>query len=119
LAHALVLWGFCGATIGIARHITSLENALIIHAIAVPIITFLISLNYYKKFSYTNPAPTAVIFVSVIIALDAGIVAPFLEKSYAMFTNVLGTWIPFGLIFLSTYITGLFCRGGTGPTPNN
>jgi len=112
LAHAFVLWALCGATIGIAFQITSHGTAIIIHAIGAPIIALIISLHYYKKYNFTNPAPTAVIFVLLIIALDAGVVAPFIEKSYEMFTSGLGTWILFGLIFLSTYLTGLFCRDG-------
>jgi hypothetical protein len=40
------------------------------------------------------------------MVMDAGIVAPVFEKSYVMFKSVLGTWIPFILIFLATYITG-------------
>jgi hypothetical protein len=39
--------------------------------------------------------------------LDAGIIAPLAEKSFVMFTSILGTWIPFGLIFLATYLVGM------------
>jgi len=39
--------------------------------------------------------------------MDAGIVAPVFQRSYNMFLNPIGTWIPFGLIFLATYFTGL------------
>jgi hypothetical protein len=28
------------------------------------------------------------------------------ERSFAMFGSILGTWIPFGLIFITTYLTG-------------
>jgi hypothetical protein len=33
--------------------------------------------------------------VGIVVALDAFIVAPLIERSYAMFTSPLGTWIPF------------------------
>jgi hypothetical protein len=42
----------------------------------------------------------------VVIFMDLFLVALFIEKSFAMFTSLLGTWIPFGLIFTATYITG-------------
>jgi hypothetical protein len=29
------------------------------------------------------------------------------ERSFAMFRRVLGTWLPFALIFLSTSLTGV------------
>jgi len=36
------------------------------------------------------------------------VVATFIEKSYAMFASILGTWIPFALIFGSTYLVGVY-----------
>jgi len=33
-------------------------------------------------------------------------IAIFIEKSFDMFKSAIGTWIPFALIFFSTYITG-------------
>jgi hypothetical protein len=65
---------------------------------------------YYKKFNYTSPINTAFIFLFFVIAMDAGLFAPVFEKSYGMFKSILGTWIPFSLIFLSTYIIGLIIR---------
>jgi len=107
LIHAFVLWALCGATIGIGRSFATMETTLLIHAIGVPIFAIIVSMVYYKKFNYTTPVQTASIFLLFVIAMDAGLVAPILEKSYDMFKSVLGTWIPFALIALSTYITGL------------
>jgi hypothetical protein len=110
LIHAFIVWVLCGATIGIGRSITTMELTLIIHAIGAPIFAASISLIYYKKFNYSSPVQTAFIFLFFIIAMDAGVVAPVFEKSYEMFKSVLGTWIPFALIFLSTYVTGLILK---------
>ena len=112
--HAFVGWALCGATIGIGRTITTMEITLIVHAIAAPIIFSVVTTVYYRKFAYTNPLATAIIFVGIVIAMDAGLVAPVFEKSYEMFTNLLGTWIPFGLIFLSTYLTGYLLSKSNG-----
>ncbi len=38
--------------------------------------------------------------------MDAELATLFIEKSFDMFRNPIGTWIPFVLIFLSTYIVG-------------
>ena len=108
IVHAFIGWALCGATIGIGRATTTMEATLIIHAIAAPIIFSIITTIYYKKFAFTKPLATAVIFVGFVIAMDAGLVAPVFEKSYEMFESLLGTWIPFAFIFVSTYITGLF-----------
>jgi hypothetical protein len=40
-------------------------------------------------------------------------VAPVFERSYAMFRSVRGTWLPFGLIFLVTWIVGRRIGGRT------
>jgi len=105
---ALTGWALCGATIGIGRALTTMEATLIIHAIAAPVIFAVISVIYFRKYAYTGPLKTAVIFVGIVVIMDAGLVAPFFEGSYGMFRSPLGTWIPFTLIFLSTYLTGLY-----------
>jgi hypothetical protein len=110
LIHAFIVWALCGATIAVGRSLTTIELALIIHVIGAPIFACLVSMVYYKKFNYTSPISTAFIFLFFVIAMDAGLVAPVFEKSYGLFKSILGTWIPFSLIFLSTYITGLIIK---------
>jgi hypothetical protein len=108
LFHALVGWGLCGAVMGIGRKLWGIETALVVHAVAAPVIFVVLSWIYFKKFHYTRPMPTAGIFTAVIVAMDAGLVAPFFEKSYAMFASIPGTWIPFALIFIATWVTGKY-----------
>ena len=108
LAHAFVGWMLCAATMGIGMAATTLNNALIIHAVAAPIFFAGVSLVYFRKFNYTAPLRTALIFVAFVIAMDFFLVAMVINRSFDMFTSLLGTWIPFALIFTSTYLTGLF-----------
>jgi len=108
LAHAFTGWALCAATIGIGMSVTSLENALILHAIAAPLIFAGVSTVYFRKFNFTTPLRTAVIFTAFVIAMDFFVVAMLVNRSFEMFTSLLGTWIPFALIFLSTYLTGRF-----------
>ncbi len=84
-----------------------MEITLILHAIGAPVFFAMITLIYFKNFNYTTSLHTAVIFVSFVIFMDVFLDALFIEKSFAMFTSILGTWIPFLFIFLATYITGL------------
>jgi hypothetical protein len=107
-AHALIGWGLCGAIIGIGRSVTTMQNTLIIHAIGAPVIFSVITLVYFRFFGYTSPLQTAAIFFSLVVLLDASVIAPFVEKSFGMFASVLGTWIPFALIFIAAYVTGLW-----------
>ena len=108
LVHAFVGWALCGAIIGIGRQIMSMETTLIVHAIGVPLIFVMLSFIYFKQFNYTTPLQTAIIFLAFVVGMDVFVIAPFVEKSFAMFASILGTWIPFALIFLATYLTGLY-----------
>jgi hypothetical protein len=107
LAHAFVGWMLCAATMGIGMSISSLENALVVHAIAAPIFFAIVSLVYFRKFNFTTPLQTAVIFTAFVITMDFFVVAILINRSLEMFASMLGTWIPFALIFTSTFLTGL------------
>jgi len=103
---AFIGWALCGSVVGIGRAFLSMENTLILHAVLVPIIFSLLSLIYFKYFHFTTPLLTAIIFVASAILLDIFIVSIFIEKSFEMFKSILGTWLPFSLIFIATYQTG-------------
>jgi len=106
LAHAFIGWALCAATMGIGMATLSMQNALIVHAIGAPVFFTVISLIYFNKFNYTTPLQTALIFVSFVIVVDFFVVALLINRSLEMFTSILGTWIPFALIFGSSYLTG-------------
>ena len=105
--HAFIGWALCAATMGIGMAVTSIQTASIVHAIGAPIFFAGVSFNYFKKYNYTSPLKTAMIFVSFVIIVDFFLVAMLINKSFDMFTDPLGTWIPFALIFASTYLTGV------------
>ena len=107
VVHALVGWVLCAATIGISFQLVPHPTGLIIHAIAAPIFFMGLSLNYFSRFRFTSPLATAALFLGIVMVMDFFVAALLIQRSLVMFASVLGTWIPFGLIFLSTYITGL------------
>jgi hypothetical protein len=117
LAFAFIGWAICGAIMGIGRTVTSLENTLVIHAIGAPIVFAVLTYIYIRKFNYTTPLQTARVFLAFVVGMDVFVVAMFIEKSFAMFASILGTWIPFALIFLSTYLTGAALRKNHGRLP--
>ncbi|MFB0565312.1 MAG: hypothetical protein ACETWK_06485, partial [Candidatus Aminicenantaceae bacterium] len=61
---------------------------------------------YFKKFNITSPLQTAFIFVAIVVLLDFFVVALLINRSFEMFFSPIGTWIPFTLIFSSTYLIG-------------
>ena len=112
--------GCWGLMIG-GQAFTTIGNALIIHAMGAPIIFGLISYIYFRKFNYTSPRLTASIFLAVVASMDFFIVALLIERSFEMFFSPIGTWIPFTLIFTSTYLTGQNqnVRKGQSVTPSS
>ncbi len=110
LAFAFVGWALCGAVMGIGMSLTTLQNALILHAVAAPAIFTALSLVYFKKLDLTTPLRTAIFFTGFVIFMDSFVVAFLIQRSFVMFTSILGTWIPFMLIFISTFATGMWLK---------
>jgi hypothetical protein len=108
LALGLIGWAHCGAIIWIGMAFMSMETTLIVHAIGAPIVFGVISAIYFKAFNYTTPLRTAIVFVSIVIFMDVFLVAHLIERSFEMFASLIGTWIPWALIFASAYLTGLY-----------
>jgi hypothetical protein len=107
LLHAFAGWLLCAAIMGIGMALTAMETALVIHAVAAPIFFAAISMVYYSKFNYTGPLATATIFVGFVVVVDFFVVGLLINRSLVMFASLLGTWIPFALIFTSTLLVGL------------
>ncbi len=107
LALGLLGWALCGAIMFVGMAVTELETTLIVHALGAPVIFSAISWLYFTKLRFTAPLQTAVVFTSTVIFMDVFLVALVINRSLDMFRSLMGTWIPFVLIFLSTYLTGL------------
>ena len=103
----LLGWALCGAIMFAGMSLMSIEKTLIVHAIGAPVIFSLITLWYVKKFQFTSAIQTAAIFLLIVVFMDFFLVALVINKSMEMFQSLLGPWIPFVLIFLSSYLTGL------------
>jgi len=108
VAFAFVGWALCFATIGLGMATMSKDNALIVHAIAAPVFFMVLSLIYFTRFGYTTPLATAAMFVGFVVTMDFVLVSLVILRSLDPFTSLIGTWIPFSLIFLSAYLTGLY-----------
>lgn len=106
VVHALVGWVVCGATMGIGLAATTLKRALIIHAAAAPVIFGAVSYVYFTHFAYTTPLGAALTFLGVVIVMDFFVVALMIQKTFDMFKSLMGTWLPFALIFTATYALG-------------
>ena len=72
-----------------------------------PLIFAGISIRYFQARGARDPFPTAVTFMGVAAFLDAAVVSGLVLRDLAMFTSFAGTWLPFGFIFLASWVTGL------------
>ncbi|MEJ2106484.1 MAG: hypothetical protein P8X48_04015 [Acidiferrobacteraceae bacterium] len=115
LALGLLGWALCGTVMFVGMAVTSVETTLIAHAVGAPLIFVLISWFYFSRLHYTDPLATAIAFLAIVVFMDVFFVAMVINRSFEMFANPLGTWIPFALIFLATYITGTRIRAGRRP----
>jgi len=106
LLHALAGWIGCGAVMAVGMRLLSLQDALLVHLFAAPLIFALISLSYHKKAPSAHPLPVAAGFTVIVMAMDFFLVAMVIQKSFEMFRSTMGTWVPFGTIFISSWMTG-------------
>jgi hypothetical protein len=104
---ALIIWGLCGAVMGLGRRLIGLDATLLLHLIMAPVFSFCVTLILDRFAPTPQPLSRAIVITAIVIVLDAAVVAPFIEKSYAMFGSLIGTWIPFVLIFLASWAAGL------------
>ncbi len=98
-------WAACGLTMMVGRAAFGLEAALAIHLAAAPAISVVATVLCWNHRRHPGPVATATFMAGVPAALDALVVAPLLERSYAMFASPVGTWDPLALIFLASLAT--------------
>ena len=102
----LVLWGACGAVIAIGRQLWSLDTTLRVHLAAASVISFVVSAIHRMLAPDFNFLLRATVLTGLVAILDAIVVAPLFERSYAMFRSLIGTWLPFAAIFLAGVAAG-------------
>jgi hypothetical protein len=106
LAWAVAGWAACGATFGIARAAAGLEAAIWLHLAAAPVVGAAATRLAWRHPRHPGVLATALALAGTAAYLDAIVVAPFLERSFAMFASVLGTWLPLALILAASGVTG-------------
>ncbi len=83
-----------------------MQTTLWVHAFVAPIAFGLLTAHHFRRFPAASPVTTALAMVGLVVALDALLVAPVLERSWAMFRSILGTWVPFASIGAASYLAG-------------
>jgi multidrug transporter EmrE-like cation transporter len=108
IAHSIVIYFVCFAVMGAAMATLPIDTALLVHAAAAPFVSAIFSYIYYKKFNYTSPLLTATVMMVTVILLDFFLTATIILGDYSMFYSLIGTWIPFALIFCAAFLVGYY-----------
>lgn len=106
IVHGLAGWALCAGTMAVLLSVLSLTAALIVHGLTAPVFFTAIAWNYFRARGARDPLPTALAWTALVMLLDLVVIAGVIERSLAMFASVLGTWLPFLLIFLASWTTG-------------
>jgi menaquinone-dependent protoporphyrinogen oxidase len=106
IAYGAAGWALCAITMAALLPAGPLWLALTLHAIAAPVIFAALSRSYFSAPGARQPLLAALAFTAVVAGLDAVVVAGLVLRSFDMFSSVVGTWLPFALIFLATWASG-------------
>jgi menaquinone-dependent protoporphyrinogen oxidase len=106
LGYALTGWALCAVSMAALLHLVSLGLALALHAIAAPLVFTAIARRYFRARGARDPLPTAVTWAASVALLDLVVVAGIVQGSLEMFKSIVGTWLPFALIFVASWATG-------------
>jgi hypothetical protein len=127
LGWAVAGWAACGLTFATGRAALGVEAALAIHLVAAPFIGAAVTRLLWRHPRHPGVAATAATVAGTAAFLDAIVVAPFMERSYAMFASPAGTWIPLALILAASAATAARLArrdgeahgapSGVGPSP--
>lgn len=105
MLHGLAGWVVtAGLLMGLMQ--VHLRAAIIVHAIAAPIVFGVIAWHYFRARGARNALPTAITWTALVALLDFVLVAGLFPAGIALFARVGAIWIPFVLIFLVTWAIG-------------
>jgi hypothetical protein len=105
IAHAVIGWAMCATTWCVFWYFLGRTAALVLHSIAAPLLFGAVAWSYFSARGARDPLPTAVSWTVIIAGLDVAVAS--MQRNFDMFASMAGTWLPFGLIFLVTWTTGV------------
>lgn len=118
VAYAVAGWSLCAVAMAGLLASAGPGVAIAVHALIAPMIFAAIARAYFGGHGAREPLPVALAFAAIVAGLDAVIVAGLIQRSFAMFASVAGTWLPLALIFLATWTTGAIMSTLPWPKPN-
>jgi len=111
---AVLAWFACALTFAVTRALLGVGPAAAVHLAAAPVIGGMATWLLWRHPRHPGAAGTAITLAGTAALLDAIVVAPFLDRSFAMFGSALGTWLPLALISVGSAATGKLQRATAG-----
>lgn len=109
-------WAVCAAILlGLAQ--VSATAALTAHVIAVPLVFALVSRSYFRARGARAPLPTAIGFTILFALLDLAVIGGVMGRGLGIFGSIAATWLPFALVFVTTWATGALMATMPWPKP--
>jgi len=104
----LVLWGVCGGVYAVGREVWPAEMPEAVRLVVAPAVASVVTVAHKLVAPDLNALFRAAVLTLLVAALDALVLAPAVDRNYAMFRSALGSWLPIAAIFLASWITGVF-----------
>lgn len=117
VGYATLGWAVAAVVMLGLLQLASPATALVLCAIATPLIFAPVAWCYFRAHGARDPMPTAIVFTAVAAILDLVVIAGALERSLAIFGSV-ALWLSFGLIFLTTWAVGGVMSTMPWPSPS-
>ena len=108
LAHVFIGW----ALERVMGAITTWTSSFF-YTLGAVLIFVVVSWIYFKKFNYTTPWLTGIVFTGIIMAANFFEVAFLNNRFLELYASLPQTWLRFALIFVAIYLTGLFTTNGS------
>lgn len=115
--HPVVGWALSAGTLLGLRELVAGGTALVLHAIATPVIFLALAIHYFRPKGAREPLTTALSWLGVVLFLDFAVVAGLMLQDFAMFTSFAGFWLPILVLFVVTWTTGAWMS--TMPWPKS
>lgn len=106
-AHGFVGWALCALVMTGLLRAVSTGLAVVVHAVLAALIFTALAVHYFHARGARAPLPTALAWGALVVSLDAIVVTATGLRGFTMLTGLVGTCLPFLLIVLATWTTGL------------
>ena len=104
----LVLWGVSGGVYAMGREVWPAEMPEAVRLVVAPAVASAVTVAHKLLAPDFSALIRAAVLALLVAALDALVLAPVVDRNYAMFRGALAEWLPLAAIVLASWATGVF-----------